>query len=205
MGTTCWPVSTEDVGQQTSLTSKASLVTLKSRPECSRACQGYHQDLQRVVGNRRDEDRVVYLLASLSETYDMLVIALEAKPDVPNMEYVIERLLYEEQKMRDRDTSAITHGGIKDEVMMVKQKRRGPRCHYCKKLGHIQRNCHEQEKKFEGSSQQKKRMRHRVNTTEARSRDDNSDSDEVGLVIRHALSAGVDYKSFGDGNLSYMP
>ena len=108
--------------------------------------------------------------------------------------------MYEEQKMRDRDTSAITRGGIKDEDMMVKQKRRGPRCHYCKKFGHIQRNCHEREKKFEGSSQQTKNTRHRVNTTEARSRDDNSDSDEVGLVIRHALSAGVDYKSFGDRN-----
>ena len=39
-----------------------------------------------------------------------------------------------------------------------------------------------------------------VNTTKARSRDDNSDSGEVGLVIQHTLSAGVDYKSFDDGN-----
>ena len=44
----------------------------------------------------------MYLLASLPEMYDMLVIALEANTDVPNMETVIERLLYEEQKMRDR-------------------------------------------------------------------------------------------------------
>ena len=71
----------------------------------------------------------MYLLASLPETYDMLVTALEANTDVPNMETVIERLLYEEEKMRDRDASAITCGGIKDEAMMVKQKRR-PRCHY---------------------------------------------------------------------------
>ena len=55
-----------------------------------------------VIDNIKDEDRVVYLLASLPEMYDMLVIALEANTDVPNMETVIERLLYEEQKMRDR-------------------------------------------------------------------------------------------------------
>ena len=37
-----------------------------------------------------DEDRVVYLLASLSDLYEMLVTALEANTEVPNMETVIE-------------------------------------------------------------------------------------------------------------------
>ena len=36
--------------------------------------------------NIKDEDRVVYLLASLPETYGMLVTALEANTDVLNME-----------------------------------------------------------------------------------------------------------------------
>jgi len=50
-----------------------------------------------VVGdNIDDEDRVIYLLASLPESYKMLVIALEANTDVPYMEIVVERLLHEE-------------------------------------------------------------------------------------------------------------
>lgn len=46
-----------------------------------------------VVGDKiSDEDRVVYLLASLPESFDMLVAALEANSDVPKTETVIERL-----------------------------------------------------------------------------------------------------------------
>ena len=52
-----------------------------------------------VVGdNISDEDRVVYLLASLPESFDTLVTALEANNDVPKMETVIERLQHEEMK-----------------------------------------------------------------------------------------------------------
>ena len=53
-----------------------------------------------------DEDRVVYLLASLPDSYEMLVTALEANTEVPNMETVIERLLHEEQKLKRRIKSA---------------------------------------------------------------------------------------------------
>ena len=50
-----------------------------------------------VIGdNVDDEDRVIYLLASLPDSYEMLVTALEANKDVPNMETVIEQLLNEE-------------------------------------------------------------------------------------------------------------
>ena len=49
-----------------------------------------------------EEDRVVHLLASLPEAYDMIVAALESSPNVPVMETVIERLLHEEQKMKER-------------------------------------------------------------------------------------------------------
>lgn len=46
-----------------------------------------------IVGDKMsDEDRVVYLLASLPESFDMLLTALEANSDVPKMETVIERL-----------------------------------------------------------------------------------------------------------------
>ena len=39
-----------------------------------------------------EEDFVVYLLASLPDSYNTLVTALEANPDVPQMEVVTERL-----------------------------------------------------------------------------------------------------------------
>ena len=50
-----------------------------------------------------EEDRVVQLLASLPESYDTLFTALEASEKVPSMEIVINRLLYEEKKSKDRD------------------------------------------------------------------------------------------------------
>ena len=66
-----------------------------------------------VIGySLNEEDRVVHLLASLSESYDMLVTALEASQDVPKWALVTERLLYEENKMREKQT-----GGAKSKAM----------------------------------------------------------------------------------------
>ena len=53
-----------------------------------------------VIGDSlNEEDRVVHLLASLPESYDVLVTALEASQDVPKWALVTKRLLYEENKM----------------------------------------------------------------------------------------------------------
>ena len=58
-----------------------------------------------VIGDSlNEEDRVVHLLASLPESYDMLVTALEASQDVPKWALVTERLLYEENEMREKQT-----------------------------------------------------------------------------------------------------
>ncbi len=46
----------------------------------------------------KEEDRVVYLLASLPENYNVIVTALEASPKVPEFSIVTERLLYEENE-----------------------------------------------------------------------------------------------------------
>ena len=58
-----------------------------------------------VIGDSvSDEHRVVLLLASLPDSYDMLVTALEAKSEtVPNMEIITERLLHEERKIKEKE------------------------------------------------------------------------------------------------------
>ena len=48
---------------------------------------------------------MVHLSASLPESYDMLVTALEASPEVPKLEIVTEKLLDEETKKRDKESS----------------------------------------------------------------------------------------------------
>ena len=49
------------------------------------------------------EDQVVYPLASLPPSYDMLVAALEAQSEnVLKWEVVTERLLHEEQKHKEK-------------------------------------------------------------------------------------------------------
>ena len=87
-----------------------------------------------VIGDNIDnEDHVVYLLASLLELFDMLVTALEASSDIPQMETVIEQLLYEKQKMKDCSMSGRT--STTEETMIVKQRRKGPKCYFCEKYG----------------------------------------------------------------------
>ena len=50
-----------------------------------------------ITGDPLDEEnQVVHLLASLSESYDMFVTLLEVSPEVPKLEIVTERLLHEE-------------------------------------------------------------------------------------------------------------
>ena len=61
-----------------------------------------------VVGNViQDEDCVIYLLASLPDSFSKLVTALEANEEDPKIETVTERILHEERKQRkNTDTSA---------------------------------------------------------------------------------------------------
>ena len=49
-----------------------------------------------------EEDRVVHILASLPDSFQMLVTALEASPEVPKLEVVLERLQHEEKKLLEK-------------------------------------------------------------------------------------------------------
>ena len=86
-----------------------------------------------------EEDRVVHLLASLPESFNMLVTALEASSEVPKMETVTERLLHEERKVKGREEI----GGRHTKVMAAHNfgQRKKFTCNYCGKPGHLKRNC----------------------------------------------------------------
>ena len=83
-----------------------------------------------------DEDKVVYLLAGLPESYDVLVTALENGSDtVPALETMTERLLREEQKLKDREE--VDDG----KKLLVAKGKKQVICHYCKRPGHIKKDC----------------------------------------------------------------
>ena len=75
-----------------------------------------------------EEDRVVYLLASLSDSCNTLVTALEANVKAPKMEVVTERFLHAERKQKEK--SSVDPSG--DKAMTTKRLFKG-RCHYCKR------------------------------------------------------------------------
>ena len=83
-----------------------------------------------VVGDPvSEEDRVVHLLASLPDSYSMLVTAVETNADVPKMELVTERLLHQERKGKCRGDDASS-----EKAMTTKQAfKKGPKCHHCGK------------------------------------------------------------------------
>ena len=138
-----------------------------------------------------EEDRVVHLLASVPDSYNMLVTALEANEDVPKMEIVTERLLDEERRLRER--AELGAGSSGEKAMTRKQlaKGKGPKCHYCGKFGHIRRNCKEWARKKSDSSQKEtKTVKLKVNRAEVRQRDSSSsDSDSIGFMVNHVMSA----------------
>jgi hypothetical protein len=81
-----------------------------------------------------EEDRVVHLLASLSDSFNMLVTALEANAAVPKMEVVTEWLLYKERKLKEWMPSGENSTEL---VGRVPQNRRNIMVLWCHKLGHI--------------------------------------------------------------------
>ena len=126
-----------------------------------------------------EEDRVVYLLASLPPKYDMLVTALEAQSEsVPKWELVTERLRHEELKQKEKMPGAENPGR---RALVANQKRgdakRQLTCHYCKKPGHFKRDC----RKFLASQQGKKEA--------ACVAGEKPESDDEAFVTTHALSA----------------
>ncbi len=149
-----------------------------------------------------NKDRVVYLLASLPESYNTLVTALEAHEKVREMEVVTERLLNEERKQKDHETTT-SSDGVKALVVrrQGRKVRSSIKCYRCHKVEHIQRNCTETITSEQGVNnkpwkshqpENKSKWKQSINTAEVFQRQGSSDSDQssdFGLVPNHVLSA----------------
>ena len=148
-----------------------------------------------VVGDPvSDEDRVVYLLASLPDTYNMLVTALETNQDVPQMDVVTERLLHEERKLNDRGSSS----GTNKAMAAYHYKKNVVKCHYCGKPGHIKCNCRilaadERKANFDSKHKCDTMRKAQANKAIAQKPEDDSSSssDCNALIVSHALSVSA--------------
>ena len=132
--------------------------------------------------NKRNQ--VVRLLASLPESYDILATVLESNPGLPKLEVVTEGLLHEETKRKDKETN---HSDVKAMTSKHRSSKRGLRCYYCGKYGHIKQECLELSKhsgKVDASKFKKKPwLKQRAYAAEK----DSEDEDVLGLVVEHAL------------------
>lgn len=141
-----------------------------------------------VIGDPlKEENRVVYLLASLPESFSMLVTALETNADVPQMEVVIERLLHEERKQKDREDDRSHSKAMATAV----HPRRSVKCYHCGKVGHIKPKCPllvNDEKTFH----RRKEGQHKANKVSGKLKSScNSDSENEALMFGPTLAKAV--------------
>ena len=141
-----------------------------------------------VIGDpMEEEDRVVHLLASLPDSYEMLVTALEANVEVPKIETVTERLLNEERKLKERieERHAIDRSNVNDALAARDERyqRAPPKCYNCQKVGHIARYCNEDtiRRQFQNMN-----ISQETNTSDAHAAEYNSSSDmEECIALLH--------------------
>ena len=134
-----------------------------------------------------EDDRMVYLLASLPESYSVLVTALEANETVPKLEVVTECILHQERKS---EASA----GTESAMTAHKSYRRSPiRCYHCGETGHIKRHCKVFEAEKEGQRRLTDSKFQKASLTRTQ---ESSDSEGSGLISCHTLSTSNSEKQF---------
>ena len=86
-----------------------------------------------------EDDLVITLLGSLSESYQFLITALKSRADTLTWELVTSRLLHEDMKRKEQGGD----GAVAEQVFMSSEKKRSGRpvkeigaCNHCGKMGH---------------------------------------------------------------------
>ena len=135
-----------------------------------------------VIGDpMKEEDQVVHLLASLPDSFNVLVTALESNADVPKMEVVTERLLHEERKQQDKRSSSPS------KALSVSRQKKGPRCFHCGKPGHFRRDC----RQLKAENEKSKLHKGNKSGKNQASIGQHSRCESDVLVVEQALQAGA--------------
>ena len=149
-------------------------------------------DALSVIGDHvEEEDRVVHILASLPESFEMLVTALEANSEVPALEVVVERLLHEESKKNEKGNCKVPcHDALVGRHQKFKDK--SLVCYQCGKTGHIRRNCdmtgNKKKESAHMTNHRNKYRTHDSSSSDEENEDNNFDECEALIVIDKALS-----------------
>ena len=136
-----------------------------------------------IVGDAIDEeDRVVHILASLPDSYSMLVTALQTSPEVPALELVTERLLYEERKIKEKQgpVARYPENALFTGTARTKSKTLGP-CFFCDEMGHVKRDCEDFKKYQKDKHSKREDSAHFAHITSTSSDIDGSDDDGTGF------------------------
>ena len=135
-----------------------------------------------------DEDQVVYLLASLPDSYNTLVTALEASTNILTLEVVTECLLHEERKKlecnSDGRADGAMHVDVEDLDVTIVRSMDIFNAVVC-------RNGKVKERSPKSENKERDATRHMVNKAEVRKTDSGSDVDTA-LVICHELNSTGD-------------
>uniref|UniRef100_A0AAV1TQA7 CCHC-type domain-containing protein n=1 Tax=Peronospora matthiolae TaxID=2874970 RepID=A0AAV1TQA7_9STRA len=91
-----------------------------------------------------EDDLVITLLGSLSESFAFLIAALESRADLLSWGLVTSRLLHEDMKRKEQGSEGVAAG----QAFMTGEKKRSGRlfnktgaCNYCGKMGHWIAEC----------------------------------------------------------------
>ncbi|KAF1328946.1 Gag-pol polyprotein, partial [Globisporangium splendens] len=91
-----------------------------------------------------EDDLVITLLGSLSESYQFLITALESRSDTLTWELVTSRLLHEDMKRKEQGGDGVTAGQAfmtGDKKRIVRPVKKTGTCNYCGKMGHWIAEC----------------------------------------------------------------